>query len=246
MEFVVLILVGIGVGTISGMFGIGGAVLMTPILILIGFDDNIALATPLVGAVFSAIGGSVGYIRKKLVDYRTGSIVAVSALATSWIGIQLSGLSVDVMIYIKIAFMLVLAIRLFITEKEVKPSNPNIFSAIAIGAFTGVFSAMIAIGGGLIFIFAFTSILHLDIKRTIATSLFCVGILSIVNSILHYQQGNIDLSVAFPIIIGTLPAAQLGAYISVKLPNNIIRRTFGITLSIFAIFFTVYRIFGFF
>lgn len=245
MDFFLLIIIGLGVGFISGMFGIGGAVLMTPILILLGYPDNIALATPLAGAIFSSLSGSVKYARAKLIDYRTGLIVVAASLSTSWIGVYISNLSTNLMILIKIIFMLSLALQMFLPEKEISGEKKHgIFIPLLIGAFTGIFSAMVAIGGGLLFLFAFLRILKLDIKRTIATSLFCVGILSFLNTVLHYRAGNVDLSVALPIVLGIIPAALSGSYAALHISGKLVKKLFGVILSLFAIFFIIYRLAG--
>jgi uncharacterized membrane protein YfcA len=245
MEFLSLLIVGLAVGFVSGMFGIGGAVIMTPILILMGYPDNIALATPLTGAVFSSVAGSVRYAKSKLINYRTGLIIVASALATSWIGVRMSSLSTEVMIIIKVAFMLFLAINMLFPEKALADSSirPKLWILLAIGGFAGVFSAMIAIGGGLIFIFAFSNILKFDIKRTVATSLFCVGAISLVNSILHFKNGNVNLNIALPIILGIIATAPFGSTLSLKLKSKTLKTAFGIVLTIFAVGFLTFRLF---
>jgi len=247
LDTVILILVGLGVGFCSGMFGIGGAVLMTPILVLLGYPDNIALATPLVGAVFSAISGGSVYFKEKLINYRVGLITVLSALSTAWIGVLLTSQLPSIIIYIKAIFMFFLAISLILPMKEGEKQNrlkSNVFIIIIIGAFTGFTSALLAIGGGIVFIFAFARILKLGIKETIATSLFCVGIIALMNSILHFTHGNIDMMVALSTIIGIIPAAYLGSKVAINMSNQKLKYSFAVTLSVFAVLFIIWRYFN--
>lgn len=243
MEFTLLLLVGFVVGIFSGMFGIGGAVIMTPILILMGYPENIALATPLVSAVASSVSGSLVYYKEKLINYRTGIIILLAALSTAWIGVMFSNIPTSTLIYIKTGFMFLLAMRMLFPDKHTTAKKASILLLLVIGAFAGFFSALIAIGGGLIFVFTFSSLLKMEIKQTIATSLFCVGVLALVNSVLHYYKGNVDLTIALPILIGVFLGAQIGSRIAIKLSSVWLKRVFAIVLSLFAIFFILFRMF---
>jgi len=238
IDILYLFLCGLGVGFISGMFGIGGAVIFTPILSLMGYPDNIALATPLATVIPSSISGSLVYAKEKLINYKVGLYVVVTAIIFGFAGIGLADLFPTTMLFIKFAFMFLLALDMFIQQKSTNSEDMknNLYLLILIGAVGGFISGLLAIGGGIVFIFAFRRILKIKIKETIATSLFCFGITSIFNTYAYYLLGSIDWSVAIPIALGVIPASRFGAKLSLKTKSRTLQISFGIILIAFAIF----------
>jgi hypothetical protein len=84
--FLLLSLGGI-VGFLSGMFGLGGGFLMTPLLIFIGIPTNVAVATSANQIVASSISGTLGHWRQGQVDFKMGCILLIGAFFGSILGI---------------------------------------------------------------------------------------------------------------------------------------------------------------
>ena len=84
------ILLGLGgvVGFLSGMFGVGGGFLITPLLLFIGVPPGVAVATGANQVVASSISGVLGQLKRKAVDFRMGTVLLVDGLAGSWVGVQ--------------------------------------------------------------------------------------------------------------------------------------------------------------
>ena len=87
-------LVGLGgiVGLMSGMFGVGGGFLITPLLFFIGIPPAIAVATGANQVVASSVSGVLGHVKKRTVDFRMGSVLLVGGLAGSTLGVALFNL----------------------------------------------------------------------------------------------------------------------------------------------------------
>ncbi len=85
----VFILLGMGaaVGFLSGMFGVGGGFLLTPLLIFSGISPAVAVATVSSQIVASSASGALAYFRKKAVDVKLGSFLLVSGIAGSAMGV---------------------------------------------------------------------------------------------------------------------------------------------------------------
>lgn len=79
--------VGGGVGVLSGMFGVGGGFLITPLLFFIGVPPAVAVATGVNQVVASSISGVLAHLRRKTVDLRMGMVLLVGGLFGSVIGI---------------------------------------------------------------------------------------------------------------------------------------------------------------
>lgn len=83
------VLLGLGgiVGFMSGMFGVGGGFLITPLLFFIGIPPGIAVATGANQVVASSVSGVLAHLRRKTVDFRMGIVLTLSGLVGSTIGI---------------------------------------------------------------------------------------------------------------------------------------------------------------
>ena len=84
------LLLGLGgiVGFLSGMFGVGGGFLITPLLLFIGVPPGVAVATGANQVVASSISGVLAQLKRKAVDFRMGTVLLIGGLAGSWLGVQ--------------------------------------------------------------------------------------------------------------------------------------------------------------
>ncbi|MEM7744823.1 MAG: sulfite exporter TauE/SafE family protein [Pseudomonadota bacterium] len=85
----VLLGLGAGVGFLSGIFGVGGGFLMTPLLIFIGIPPAVAVATEANQIVASSFSGVLSHLRRKTVDIKMGLVLLSGGLVGSAIGVQL-------------------------------------------------------------------------------------------------------------------------------------------------------------
>lgn len=85
------LLLGLGgmVGVLSGMFGVGGGFLMTPLLFFIGIPPAVAVATEANQIVASSFSGVLAHFRKKTVDFRMGGVLLIGGLVGAALGVQL-------------------------------------------------------------------------------------------------------------------------------------------------------------
>jgi uncharacterized membrane protein YfcA len=91
MSVDVLLVVGIGlaVGLLSGLFGVGGGFLMTPLLIFIGIPSAVAVATSANQTMGASISGLIAHWRRGNVDAKMGAVLTAAGLAGSALGVQL-------------------------------------------------------------------------------------------------------------------------------------------------------------
>ena len=87
INIILLLSIGGVVGFLSGMFGLGGGFLMTPILIFMGIPTNVAVATSANQIVASSISGTIGYWRQGLVDFKMGGVLLVGSFFGSILGV---------------------------------------------------------------------------------------------------------------------------------------------------------------
>ncbi|MEM9427310.1 MAG: sulfite exporter TauE/SafE family protein [Pseudomonadota bacterium] len=85
------LLLGLGgiVGVLSGMFGVGGGFLMTPLLFFIGIPPAVAVATEANQIVASSFSGALAHLRRKTVDLRMGTVLLIGGLIGAALGVQI-------------------------------------------------------------------------------------------------------------------------------------------------------------
>ncbi len=90
----VFLLLGMGgaVGFLSGLFGVGGGFLMTPLLIFIGVTPAVAVATEANQIVASSVSGVLAHWRRGNVDFRMGFVLLVGGIVGSTVGVWLFSL----------------------------------------------------------------------------------------------------------------------------------------------------------
>jgi uncharacterized membrane protein YfcA len=106
----------------------------------------------------------------------------------------------------------------------------------------GYVAGILAVGGGIVLVTAFVRFFKVKMKEAVASSLVCVFILAIVNSIKQYDLGHIDLEITLILAATVIPFSLLGAKIAVSLRNKTLERAFGVAMIIFAIFFIITQI----
>jgi uncharacterized membrane protein YfcA len=92
LDIFLLLALGTGVGFLSGMFGVGGGFLLTPLLILIGVPPAVAVATQANQVVASSVSGVLGHWRRDNVDFKMGFVLLIGGFVGSTVGVLLFGL----------------------------------------------------------------------------------------------------------------------------------------------------------
>lgn len=109
------LLLGLGgiVGFLSGMFGVGGGFLITPLLLFIGVPPGVAVATGANQVVASSISGVLAQLKRKAVDFRMGLVLMVGGVIGSWIGVKVFSLMTalgQVDLFVQLSYVLFLGL----------------------------------------------------------------------------------------------------------------------------------------
>jgi uncharacterized protein len=250
MPAIIILFIGIVIGFSSGFFGIGGALVATPLLkILAAMPPMLALATPLPVALPSAIAGSVAYYKNGLIDFSTVRTVLITALPMNLLGTWLTRF-VDggVMMMLTGGFMLLVGATFFVRgwlfAESTEPERRSTTALAVTGALAGLLAGFLAIGGGLVMVPAFVRAVRMPFKRATATSLFCVAVLSMPASIGHGLLGHIDWLVAAMLSVIAVPMSYLGARAAITLRNKTLERIYGTFMIAFAAYFLYHQLAG--
>ena len=240
-----LILLGVGVGFLSGFFGIGGGTILVPLLLFLGYETKVAIGISVIQMVFSSVYGSYLNNKKGTLDIIMVSIIGVGgflgALLSGTITTSFSDLTLESIFLLFVLFALV---RLFFhisTHEEEK--NVSKIILLLIGFAIGVVSMTIGVGGSLILVPILVGFLHVPLKKATSAGLFFVVFSSLSGFISHAMQGHLDYHSG--IIIGS--ASLLGVYIGVHMKHSInaeVQKRLLIIFYLLIVSYLTYRIFG--
>jgi uncharacterized membrane protein YfcA len=246
LEVLMLFLGGILAGTLGGLLGIGGGIVLMPMLrFLVRLSPAHAAGTCILAVFFTTLGGA--YRHYKLGNIRTRSITpvmisgALSTMIFSLAFLYLSRRERWLDLAFGIIFSLV-SLRMIAegipgllkkyerkkTDNEIKGS---LAQKVSIGALAGALPGLLGIGTGVILVPAFTYVLNAPIKAAMASSLACFSVNALISSGFKYWQGFIDLNVALPICLGTLLGANLGAILNKRATSRVLKLLFGLVFS---------------
>lgn len=214
-----LIFLGIGIGLLSGFFGIGGGTILVPSLMLLGHQIKDAIGISVIQMVFSSAYGSYLNRRNKTLDVSMGLVIGsggfIGALLSGFIVSKIDDKTLEVIFLSFAAFAL---IRLFFKTKQgAVQKDVNRVILFAIGLVLGVLGMLIGVGGSILLVPILVGFLHVDLKRAISSGLFFVVFSSISGLISHSLSREIDFYSG--IIIGL--SSLVGVYIGIHLKDKV-------------------------
>ena len=89
VNILLIVLIGMLVGGLSGLFGVGGGFLMTPLLIFLGIPPAVAVGTEAPHVLASSVSGVIAHWRRKNVDYKMGFFLMIGGVVGSTVGVNL-------------------------------------------------------------------------------------------------------------------------------------------------------------
>jgi len=212
-----LIPLGFVAGILGSIIGLGGGIIIVPVLTFMGFSPTLAVSNSLFAVFSNSVASTAMYAKQKRIELSLGWKPILGAFISSEI-------SPDIF---KILFALVLissASYIFLKGKiEEKPIDVSrlllVFSAGA-SFFAGIISSLFGIGGGLIFVPLMVVALGISMKRAAPTSQFILMFASFSGLIMHSMLGHPDYYQALLLSIGAFAGGILGARLSLDIKEN--------------------------
>jgi uncharacterized protein len=243
---------GFCVSLLVGMTGVGGGSLMTPLLILLfGVHPATAVGTDLLYAAATKSGGTLVHSLNRNVDWRivgrlaAGSVpsTALTLLALSAFGIYSGaarGLITAVLSGALAATAAVLIFRksimaFFATHVgELSPRRTALLTVL-LGAVLGVLVSISSVGAGALGVTAIILLYPgLPTVRIVGSDIAHAVPLTLVAGIGHWMLGSIDWHLLGSLLTGSLPGIVIGSYVSVRVPDAVLRFTLATTLLLVA------------
>lgn len=254
--YIYLLYFGLGLlaGCLSGLFGIGGGLLIVPILnwalkfhgVSASDSMHIAIATSLAIMMFTSVASTWAHSLRKAVHYNTAVIIGLGIVLGSVGGSIVSYHTQSFVLKIILAIVeIIVGVYLFFSRPKQKDINefcPDLkhkLIFIFFGLAVAFLASLLGVGGGIFFV-PFLIYFGLPTHHAIGTSAACTFITAFSGTVINIvSSGHLSFSQSIGLIyipplvgitIGCLIAAPLGAYIAHKFSGKVLRKVFAVLI----------------
>lgn len=245
---IVLFCIGFAGAFVSGMVGIGGAIVNFPMLLYIppllgftAFTSHQVSGISAVQVLFSTIGGVLvyrkgGYLNKKLIAYM-GTSILLGSFVGSYGSHMLpeKGINLVYGILAIVAVILMLLPKKGIDDVEMDQLIVNRWLAISLSFMVGISAGIVGAGGSFILIPIMLTILKIPTRVTIASSLAITLISSVGVTVGKVSTGQVDLLPTVIVVIASLMASPLGAKMGKQMNSKVLQDVLSIIIGLMAL-----------
>ena len=235
-----LVVLGMGTGTVAGILGIGGGLLIVPMLTLWPVALVQATATSLFGVMVSAISGSWRNWQQGELNLRRSLLLGFFGLPTAQVGAWLANQVSDRVLAFSFAAFLGGMIVLVAWKKRIQQnplSSQNGWQGIPpIGLLAGFLSGLFGVGGGAVMVPLQMVALGEPIKSAVRTSLGAIGLVAISGLVRYGLQGNVLWLPGLALALGGLVGAQIGTRVLKQLSSDRVNQAFRALLIVLALY----------
>ena len=245
-------------GLLGSLTGLGGGVVIIPLLTLcFGVDFHYAVGAALVSSIATSSGSGSAYVKEGITNIRLGMVLEIAttigavagAVVAIWmnnslISIIYGGVLVltAVMQQVKhsrhehvVGSRLAKRLKLFGTFPQKDGTKQyyeltNVGGGFSVMLLAGMLSGILGIGSGVLKVIAMDGIMKVPFKVSTTTSNFMMGVTACASAVVYIQRGNIVPGLAFPVLIGVLFGALTGAKLLKRLDVSLLRKIFAIAI----------------
>lgn len=259
VEILLLVIAGCVAGYLAGFFGVGGGIILVPVLLIyfqsIGVTSlvatHLAFGTSLLVVLFTSLGSSYRYFKNGLVVGRAVAIMGLASVAGAYAGSGIAaGLEGPTLQKIFACVVMIAAVRLLNDpRKGGTDAEPDLtaWRLIVTGAVVGVISSVAGVGGGIFSIPIMFTFLHFPLKKALGTSSATIVITAAAaaagymlrgwgNPLLPpWTLGYVDFLHALPLVAGAVPFSMIGATSAKKTKPDALRKIYAVFLIVIAV-----------
>ncbi|MCL2760598.1 MAG: sulfite exporter TauE/SafE family protein [Desulfuromonadales bacterium] len=247
----------------GALTGLGGGVIIIPLLMYLGVDFRYAIGTGLIAVIATSSGSAAAYVREGVTNMRIGMFLEIATTIGAVIGALMVTLQIIPTTVVAVIFGLILiftAINSFLkkTELVVEKSSPlaeklklhgtyptpagkiaygvkNVVGGFFMMMLAGVLSGLLGIGSGAMKVIAMDNIMHIPFKVSTTTSNFMIGVTAAAGAFIYLERGYIDPRLCLPVVVGVLLGAISGAKILLKTNTRNLRTVFAVIILLVAV-----------
>ena len=250
-------------GIIGALIGLGGGVIITPLLVLgFGIDIRYAMGAALVSVIATSSGAAAAYLRDGISNMRIGLFLCIAttigAVAGAMLAVVLDQTVLSVIFGVALLISVLLSLKPVRQEDTASPSDPlavklrlpgtrptpqgpvpyavqRVVPGFLMMGVAGILSGLLGIGSGAFKVVAMDQIMRIPFKVTTATSNFMIGVTAAASVGIYLKRGYLDPALVAPVALGVLAGAFLGAKLLPVAPVRILKIVFLSAITIIAI-----------
>ena len=220
-----LILLGFAAGILGSMIGLGGGIIVVPILTFLGFPPTAAASNSLFAALSNAVASTISYSRQKRIEYSLGLKFGLLAIPGTVLGAIVStdvspGIFKILFGFVLIASAAYIFLRKKIETRESSMSTQMIIFAVGASFFAGIISSFFGIGGGIVFVPLMVVGMGMTMKKAAPTSQLILLFASLSGVVTHSLLGHPDFMQAGFLAIGSFLGGLVGARLSMDIKER--------------------------
>jgi uncharacterized protein len=247
-------------GFIGALTGLGGGIIITPLLALaFGVDIRYAIGASLVSVIATSSGAAAAYVREGFSNIRIGMLLEIATTLGAVVGaslaLRMQTGSIAAIFGIVLLYSAYVSTR--IPQQKALSEAPDRLSAffrldssyptpegpkkyrvhnVPVGSalmFTaGILSGLLGIGSGAVKVIAMDQAMHIPFKVSTTTSNFMIGVTAAASAGVYLKRGYIDPGLAMPVVLGVLPGSLLGARVLPLAKTRVLRFLFGVVVAV--------------
>lgn len=232
-------------GFVGSLIGLGGAAIITPILVLLGVDIKFAIAASMVAIIATSSGSASSYVRDRLSNVTAAFYLEIFTATGAIIGATITSFIAPTFLYFFFAGFLLTSF-FFLRRKHPTGEKPAVQDRLAKwlrleGSYAlasagmvvaGLAAGMLGIGGGAFKVSIHEVVLGMPSKVSTATSNFIIGMTALAGASVYFTTGLLYISLAAPLAIGTTVGAMVGSRVLPNLRNETVRTLFFAVLAV--------------
>ena len=249
-------------GLLGSLTGLGGGVVVIPVLTLgFGVDFHYAIGAALVASIATSSGSGSAYVKEGITNIRLGLFLEIATTIGAVVGASIAVWLNNSTIAIIYGCVLILTaamqqrrksdhdgvvgsdlarrLKLFGTWPQ-RDGSMKAYQLRGVGGgfsvmlLAGMLSGILGIGSGVLKVIAMDGIMKVPFKVSTTTSNFMMGVTACASAVVYIQRGNIVPGIACPVLIGVLFGALTGARLLKKLDVRLLRQIFCIAILLVA------------
>lgn len=237
----VLPLLSLAGAVVSGLLGVGGAIVMIPLLLygppLLGvgqLDIRTVSAVTMVQVFVAAVSGMLAHRRHRGVNARLALVGGVAMSAGSLVGAVISKFVPDATLLVVFAVMVTVAAGFMfvptphtdvLTPGQERPFSRSLTALVAV--VVGLGAGLVGAGGAFLLVPLLLVVVGMPIRVTIGSSLAITAMAALAGVVGKFVTGQVPLQLALVVALGALPGARLGAAVSRRLSGTALKLVLG-------------------
>jgi len=220
-----LIPLGFVAGILGSMIGLGGGVIVVPVLTFLGFPPTVAASNSLFAALSNAIASTISYSKQKRIVYSLGLKLGLLSIPGTVLGALFSTDVAPDIFKILFGFVLIASAAYIFLRKKIEAKEKTISKQMmlfAVGAsfFAGIISSFFGIGGGIIFVPLMIVGMGMAMKKAAPTSQMILLFASFSGVVVHSLLGHPDFLQAGLLAVGSFFGGLVGARLSIDIKER--------------------------